>query len=651
MRILPVFSIRNVLLLTIGALTLMITLLVGHEVFIRLQQLNSIESLREASLLGDDLFDAGGKLSLERHISFTMLHLSNPSAVKDMAQSLADSRRNTDAAFKKIPPLLKDYSFANIHNSIQSVENKFKALQALRAEVDRASVLPLGQRDQTVADRWFEQSTDTIRQIQTLWGFIINDFIDVDPIVNAQMRFKYSLWAAMEYTGRERSLISHLIVENAAPTPQEQSQLLRWQGVVDYFWNSVFMAAEESHLRSIQGQLKDAKSDYDNVYDMIQGIFLLPGSRLAGPYAINAQLWLELSTQSDQSLYSLKNIVLKETRDYVDNLKAEVRQEIMVRSLALLLTLLLCAFSFRVVLVRVLAPISMMVEALINATQGKTVSPLLMQVRQDDEIGKLAHVLTSFQKNVEELKHSTFMLKLYNEELKRSNQELDDFAYIASHDLKEPLRGLITQTSFLLEDYQNKLDAEAIRRLRRLSYLSQRMEQLISDLLYYSRLGRTQLAIQETDPNEIIAEVRQMMDVFLKEHNARITVPNPMPLVTCDKLRITEVFRNLITNAVKYNDKPERLVEVGYLDSVKTPHGEERGVFYIRDNGIGIGSEFHDAIFRIFKRLKNPAIKDEEGTGSGLTFVKKIIERHKGHIWLESEPGKGATFYFTLGAK
>ena len=108
------------------------------------------------------------------------------------------------------------------------------------------------------------------------------------------------------------------------------------------------------------------------------------------------------------------------------------------------------------------------------------------------------------------------------------------------------------------------------------------------------------------------------------------------------------MFRNLIINAVKYNDKPERLVEVGYLDRLKTSYGEEKSVFYVKDNGVGIEPEFYEAIFRIFKRLKNPAVKDEEGTGSGLTFVKKIVERHKGHIWLNSEIGKGSVFYFTL---
>ncbi len=236
----------------------------------------------------------------------------------------------------------------------------------------------------------------------------------------------------------------------------------------------------------------------------------------------------------------------------------------------------------------------------------------------------------------------------YTRELERSNQELDDFAYIASHDLKEPLRGLFNHASFLLEDYKDTLDGDGVHRLKRLTILAQRMERLVNDLLYFSRLGRTELAVQETDPEEIIIDIQQMMESFLKERGAVISVPRPLPSITCDKPRVTEIFRNLITNAVKYSDKKERLVEIGFIKEIKAPHGPERDVFYVKDNGLGIAPEFHQEIFRIFKRLQKSE-STEEGTGVGLTFVKKIIERHKGRIWLESEPGKGTVFYFTLG--
>jgi signal transduction histidine kinase len=649
MRILPVFSIRDRLLITIGTLTLLISLLAGHEVVDRWQQLGRIGSLKEATLLGDDLFNAGEKLSIERHLSYSILYMSDPTTLADLGERLKAVRHDTDIALANTLPPSQGYKFSDLQSDIQSIESSISDMDKLRKQIDRNIQLPLRQRDAALPELWFVTTTGLVKKMQVTWREVIKDFIDVDPIVNAQMRFKYFLWSATEYTGEERALIGRFIVENSVATPEEQSRLLRWQGIVDNFWSTVDIVASASQLEEpLKPYLKDAKSDYDNVYDMLQGNFLLPGPQRTKPYPISSDLWLELSTQSNQSLYDLKDVALAYTHSYVDKLEERVKREIVVRFIILLLTLLLSLYSFWVVLVRVLHPINTMIEALVSTVQGKVVSPKLLEFRQDDEIGKLAHVLSVSQKNNEELKNYSAKLQQYVEELKHSNQELDDFAYIASHDLKEPLRGLITQATFLLDDYQDKLDAEAIRRLRRLVYLSQRMEQLTGELLYFSRLGRSEFAIQKVDPNEVVAEIRQMMDVFLSEHHAKVIIHKQLPTIVCDKVKVTEVFRNLITNAVKYNDKPEKVVEIGFLDKIESPHGLEKDVFFIKDNGVGIEKEFSDAIFRIFKRLKNPAVKDEEGTGAGLTFVKKIIERHKGHIWIESVPGTGSVFYFTL---
>jgi signal transduction histidine kinase len=236
----------------------------------------------------------------------------------------------------------------------------------------------------------------------------------------------------------------------------------------------------------------------------------------------------------------------------------------------------------------------------------------------------------------------------YIGDLERSNQELDDFAYIASHDLKEPLRGLANHASFLLEDYRDKIDDGGVHRLHRLGQLCQRMERLINDLMYFSRLGRADLAVRETDPNAVIVEIDQMMETLLGERHARIVVPCVLPHIVCDKTRMTEIFLNLSTNAVKYNDKAEPLVEIGFLETLVTKERVEKNVFYVKDNGIGIDPEFHEEIFRIFRRLRSAAGDPEAGTGVGLTFVKKIVERHGGRVWLESEPGKGTVFYFSL---
>lgn len=227
-----------------------------------------------------------------------------------------------------------------------------------------------------------------------------------------------------------------------------------------------------------------------------------------------------------------------------------------------------------------------------------------------------------------------------NTELQRSNQELDDFAYIASHDLKEPLRGIHNFATFLLEDYGEKLDAEGKFKLETLTRLSKRMETLIDSLLQYSRLGRVDLAITDVDLNEIVAEVIDSIGIGLSEHGVEIRIPRPLPVVRCDAVRVRELYYNLIVNGMKYNDKPEKWIEIGWEEGPPP-------AFWVRDNGIGIQEKHHESIFRIFKRLHGRD-KFGGGTGAGLTIVKKIVERHSGRIWVDSAAGEGTTIHFTL---
>ncbi len=249
---------------------------------------------------------------------------------------------------------------------------------------------------------------------------------------------------------------------------------------------------------------------------------------------------------------------------------------------------------------------------------------------------------------IAERKAAESKLVAYTGELEQINRQLDDFVHIASHDLKEPLRGLILQASFLLEDLGDELDDDSRRRLRRMIDLGQHMGHLVGDLLHFSRLNREISAQQEINPEAIIERIRSMAEAWLGERNARIAVVAPLPRLRGDSTAMTEVFRNLITNAVKYNDNEEPVVEVGFVERMPAPEGVENGVFYVRDNGIGIDPQYHAEIFQIFRRLPDAARFDQSGTGAGLTFVKKIIERNQGRIWVESSPGKGSVFYFTF---
>jgi len=170
------------------------------------------------------------------------------------------------------------------------------------------------------------------------------------------------------------------------------------------------------------------------------------------------------------------------------------------------------------------------------------------------------------------------------------------------------------------------------------------MESLINSLLEFSRLGRSEMAYVNTDLNEIVDDVLESLRIRIVEENINIRIPQPLPVVKCDRIRIAEVFRNLISNAIKYGDKPDKWIEITY-DSASN----DRTVctLCVSDNGIGVKEEHKENVFRLFKRLHGRD-KFGGGTGIGLTIAKKIVERHGGTIWLESDYGIGTKFYFTI---
>jgi light-regulated signal transduction histidine kinase (bacteriophytochrome) len=239
-------------------------------------------------------------------------------------------------------------------------------------------------------------------------------------------------------------------------------------------------------------------------------------------------------------------------------------------------------------------------------------------------------------------------LAAINLELQRSNNELDAFSYIASHDLKEPLRGIHNYSTFLLEDYANVLDGEGISKLETLVRLTKRMEDIINSLLHFSRLGRQELNMQLIDFNDLVKNVAEVFRMSLGDVNINIRIPKSLPTIRGDRVLLEEVLTNLIGNGFKYNDSHEKWVEVECLESQNQPQDASPfWTFSVRDNGIGIRKKHLETIFRIFKRLHAPG-KYGGGTGAGLTIVKKIIERHDGKIWVESTYGQGSIFYFTL---
>jgi light-regulated signal transduction histidine kinase (bacteriophytochrome) len=222
-------------------------------------------------------------------------------------------------------------------------------------------------------------------------------------------------------------------------------------------------------------------------------------------------------------------------------------------------------------------------------------------------------------------------------ELEKTNQELNDFAYITSHDLKAPLRGIATLANWLLTDYADKLGEQGRKQLNLLTSRVDRMRKLIDGILQYSRIGRVKEEKVVVNLTELVSEV---IDTMAPPENITVTVGSELPTIECERTRITQVFQNLISNAVKYMDKPQGRVKVGCVEE----NGSWR--FSVADNGPGIEEKYFEKIFQVFQTLSP---RDEvESTGIGLSLVKKIVEMYNGRVWVESQPGKGSTFFFTL---
>ncbi|MEU6404241.1 ATP-binding protein [Streptomyces sp. NPDC046985] len=240
-------------------------------------------------------------------------------------------------------------------------------------------------------------------------------------------------------------------------------------------------------------------------------------------------------------------------------------------------------------------------------------------------------------------------LGLLNDELRMTNLDLDSFAHVAAHDLKEPLRGIANAATFTLEDAGDGLDATSVRRLQTMQRLAARMDDLLNSLLHYARMGRTGLRREDVALDDVVDAALEVAGPRLAEEGVRVVRPAALPRVRADPDRIYEVLVNLLVNAAKYAaDRPDRKVEIAMEDAVAPGAETAAPAVVVRDNGIGIPPDRQEEVFDLFRRLHGPHERGG-GTGVGLAVVRRIVERHGGRLWLAGVPGEGTAFYFTLG--
>ena len=261
-------------------------------------------------------------------------------------------------------------------------------------------------------------------------------------------------------------------------------------------------------------------------------------------------------------------------------------------------------------------------------------------VRDKDK--KKTEAIATTERDITERKRGEEELRKLTEDLKRSNDDLQQFAYIASHDLQEPLRNISGFVRLLEKRYKGNLDEKADEFIDYIIEGVKRMDMLIRDLLQYSQVDRKGKPFSPVNCSVVLEEAIYSLRSSIEENGVKLTY-DLLPTVTGDASQLSRLFQNLIGNAIKFrSDKPLKV-------HISAKHKGDEWVFSVKDNGIGIDPNFTKRIFVIFQRLHTR--KEYPGTGIGLAISKKIVERHGGHIWVESEPGKGSTFYFTLPMK
>ena len=277
-------------------------------------------------------------------------------------------------------------------------------------------------------------------------------------------------------------------------------------------------------------------------------------------------------------------------------------------------------------------------EILMKDGQMKTTLKVITPIT--DDTNYLNTYLICYSIDITKRKQNELTIKNYSNELEVKNEELKQFAYITSHDLKSPLRNIITLLQLVRKKNNNTLDKNSSELMTIATDSAEHLYRLVNDILLYSTTDNNNQETEEISIEDIVRSIKQNLTHYLTQKDASIIISKALPTIEAHTTLINNLFHNLIENAIKYNDSEKPTVTIDYeiLD--------QNYLFKISDNGIGIKPEYKELIFVVFKRLHTQ--KHYEGTGIGLSICKKIVEKYNGNIWLESEEGKGSTFFFTL---
>jgi hypothetical protein len=354
----------------------MIAFLAARDLLSNGERLNRANELRDAIAVSDLLFDATGKISIERDLALSMLQASDAETLGSLQAPLADSRLASDAAVGAALGALDRFPGSDLLALQDQLRRRRDEIVAMRPAIDAALSLPARRRDAALAPRWEAVSTALMADVENLWLGFVRPFSNDDAVLTQHLRYRHMLRTITDYTGRERSIIGQLLSENVSPSLEQTAELLRGQGILDQSWRLSRLIAEESGLYpAIAAEYNDAESHYATLHDMTREMFYVQGARQRGGYPIGPDLWFELSSQASESLAALRDASRSATRIYLDEMITKIQRTIFLQVLISLLALAMCGAGFWLIMARAIRPIDRIIDALTRAVRGEARPP------------------------------------------------------------------------------------------------------------------------------------------------------------------------------------------------------------------------------------------------------------------------------------
>src|SRR3989339_283344 len=406
---------------------------------------------------------------------------------------------------------------------------------------------------------------------------------------------------------------------------------------------------ELENARLIIKKIEESLISYDAV------IFKIFGMIEKTEYELSFEDIDEIKRSEKRLSLKLESMML-EIREFSKRSLEIANQEEKVARKVLWVSFVLSIVISSIISFALIRSIARPLKKLVNVAQqvGKGKFEVEIDNIQKDEIGEVSTAfvtmgekLTEFTDKLEEkrimLLENLKVTEGQKQDLQKVNKELDGFVHTVSHDLRAPLTGISGYGAFLEKHYKGKLDDKAMECISGIRRSVTRLNNLIEDLLALTRITRVKNPYEKVDIHQVVVNICERLEFDIKQYNVEMVIPENLPTIICDRIKIGEAFLNLINNAIKFSSKNKDIhpiVTVGHFEHEKSYE------FVVTDNGIGIAKEDQEKVFEIFARLHSG--KDYVGSGAGLSIVKAVVDSHGGTIWIDSEEGKGAAFHFTI---